>query len=106
MSCACTLPQSARATGRAKKGIGWRGIVLNTSFITSQFISEPFCIVHPVPALAMFGPCPAVAAAATARPEARVTMFFDEVFDDRARLRYDLAVFDDDRRLAERMDRP
>jgi hypothetical protein len=27
--------------GRTKKGMGWVGMVMNTSFITSQFIREP-----------------------------------------------------------------
>ena len=27
--------------GLAKNGIGWFGMLVNTSFITSQFISEP-----------------------------------------------------------------
>jgi len=36
-----TLPHSALAMGLTKKGMGWRGMVMNTSFITSQFISEP-----------------------------------------------------------------
>jgi hypothetical protein len=41
ISLACTVAQSLRATGRTKKGMGWRGMLMNTSFITSQFISEP-----------------------------------------------------------------
>ena len=41
MSFCCTLAHKARATGRTKNGMGWRGMESNTSFITSQFISEP-----------------------------------------------------------------
>ena len=37
----CTLPHRAFAMGFTKNGMGWVGMVMNTSFITSQFISEP-----------------------------------------------------------------
>jgi hypothetical protein len=37
----CTRLHRARAMGRTKNGMGWRGMVSKTSFITSQFISEP-----------------------------------------------------------------
>ncbi len=41
MSFFCTCSHSVRAMGRTKKGMGCVGMVTNTSFITSQFISEP-----------------------------------------------------------------
>ncbi|MNT70685.1 hypothetical protein D3C72_2090980 [compost metagenome] len=37
----CTLSHSALAIGFTKNGMGWVGMVMNTSFITSQFMSEP-----------------------------------------------------------------
>jgi len=41
INCFCTFLQISRAIGLTKNGMGCVGMVMNTSFITSQFINEP-----------------------------------------------------------------